>query len=158
MGDRCWLNINVRTDHLDLLVGAIGDEGDEVEECEGEGYTSVIFYEANYALYDELVEACARGAHFLARNGPGDNYGPCAVIGFLGSFYEVATDNEGGYIVRVNNRGDPVQVELADVRQFIEIEARLWQDFSGDSPNGPNTVRGTVPLSEWKTCDKTQNG
>ena len=120
MSDRCYLSVTVEAARLDEFKKIVFGGGDvEVEESSDLAVT-LIDYEANYALYDELVTAAAEGIRFHGYHADGGEYGPGYFFSKGGLYHEwEISKNNNGFCVVVGDDGTIPQDEQENLRMFV---------------------------------------
>jgi hypothetical protein len=121
MSDRCYLTVTVEASKAELFKRIVfGGEGVEVDSRTDLAVTFVD-YEANYALYEELVEAAQNQILFHGYHGNGDEYS-AGYFFSKGSSYQswtVCTNNDG-FCVLVDENGTIPQEEQDKLRVFVQ--------------------------------------
>ena len=120
MSDRCYLSVTVEAARLDEFKKIVFGGGDvEVEESSDLAVT-LIDYEANYALYDELVTAAAEGIRFHGYHADGGEYGPGYFFSKGGLYHEwEISKSNNGFCVVVGDDGTIPQDEQEKLRMFV---------------------------------------
>ena len=120
MSDRCYLSVTVEAARLDEFKKIVFGGGDvEVEESSDLAVT-LVDYEANYALYDELVSAAAEGILFHGYHADGGDYGPGYFFSKGGLYHEwEISKNNNGFCVVVDDDGTIPQDEQEKLRMFV---------------------------------------
>jgi hypothetical protein len=120
MSDRCYISITVEAAKAAVFKQIVfGGEDVETEDTTDLAVT-LVDYEANYALYDELVEAAKNGILFYGYHGSGGEYGAGYFFskGGLYNEWEISSSNNG-YCVVVDENGIIPQEEQENLRMFI---------------------------------------
>jgi len=124
MSDRCYLSITVEAGKVKLFKQIVfGGDDVELEESTDLAVT-MVDYEANYALYDELVEAAKNEILFYGYHGSGAEYGAGLFFSKGGLYHEweISSANNG-YCVVVDKDGTIPQEEQEKLRMFILARA-----------------------------------
>jgi hypothetical protein len=124
MSDRCYLSITVEAGKVKLFKQIVfGGDDVELEESTDLAVT-MVDYEANYALYDELVEAAKNEILFYGYHGSGSEYGAGLFFSKGGLYHEweISSANNG-YCVVVDKDGTIPQEEQEKLRMFILARA-----------------------------------
>ena len=130
MSDRCYLSVTVEAARLDEFKQIVfGGQGAEEQES-SDLAVNLVDYEANYAMYDELVKAAAAGIQFYGYHGEGGEYGPGYFFSKGGIYHEWEISKaNNGFCVVVNNDGTIPQDEQEKLRMFVlarsDVERRL---------------------------------
>lgn len=130
MGDRCYVNIEVRAKDVSKWVELGYDfefEQSELEAIEDEVGSSVSLYceERNYGVsgqdYDLVPDCPMYGYH-----GAGETYGPMAFAWDGKTFMrrEISSDN-GFYTKVAEDTGLVDEADLADLRKFLEFNRKV---------------------------------
>ena len=120
MSDRCYLSVTVEAARLDEFKKIVFG-GDDVEvEKSSDLAVNLVDYEANYALYDELVKAAAVGILFHGYHADGGEYGPGYFFSKGGLYHEwEISKNNNGFCVVVGDDGTIHQDEQEKLRMFV---------------------------------------
>lgn len=124
MSDRCYLSVTVEAGRLTEFKQIVFG-GQNVDEQERSDLAvNLVDYEANYALYDELVEAAAAGILFHGYHADGGEYGPGYFFSKGGLYHEwEISKNNNGFCVVVDKDGTIPQDEQEKLRMFVLARA-----------------------------------
>ena len=127
MGDRCYLSLQGRLRDREEYEQEAGLVPDEAEAGRALSLEAVVRYEceeANYALYTELNELAKKGLVFVGSHGSGSGYGPGSFCAVNGVYAECEETNDGASFVRVDNAGNPLPVEVKELKSYLRLYAR----------------------------------
>lgn len=108
MGDRCYLELTIRQSDLSRFAPYIDVEPDEKwwdrldEEEDLPGIVTGSVYEANYAWYDERMNAAKAGIPFYGYHAEGGEYGSYAFASWAGNLHEAPLNHDGALILAVD--------------------------------------------------------
>ena len=134
MGDRCYLEITLRTCDVGAVREVLGDWFPDETVDDGdtpEGVTRAVIYEANYGYATELIQL-ANTLPFFGRHGAGCAYPAARFAAVDGKYHEADTlDNDDGLVVSVDDAGDVNADELAAIKRFLGFERRAREQVLG---------------------------
>ena len=144
MGDRCFLEITLRREDLSRFaehVNAAPEEEwwdylTEEEECPGVVTASV--YEANYAWYDERMNAAKVDIPFHGYHAEGGEYGSYAFASWAGKLHEAPLSHEGDLVLAVDENLKPITAKARrHLRQYVAALKKIKSDFASARPADP---------------------
>ena len=118
MGDRCYLQVVVANSDVDKFMDIVQRRESWSAMEEHTNHTEFEEYEANYAMYDELMEAAKAGCLFYGYHGSGSEYGPGEFFGADREYSERECGHNGGHIVRTAH-DDIIPEDAAELREFL---------------------------------------
>ena len=147
MGDRCYLEITLRREDLSRFAPHIDaapaeewwDRLDE-EECRPEIVTASV-YEANYAWYDERMNAAKADIPFYGYHAEGGEYGSYAFASWAGKLHEAPLSHEGDLLLAVDENLKPISAKARrHLRQYVGALKQIKADFAKAMPAEPLAV------------------
>lgn len=141
MGDRCWLYLTFRKENEATIArridGPSWKEGDtwydDLENDDGP-CKEVHFYEANYALHEELQELAKKNIPFFVRHGGGGEFNPAIIISMDGQIRDQITDIQGHPVIHVDDFGnaniDELKASMAFANYHGTVEELVKMDIS----------------------------
>lgn len=135
MGDRCFLEISMRREDLSRFAEHVNaapeeewwDNLSEEEDCPG--VVTVSVHEANYAWYDERVEAAKAGIPFYGRHEAGGEYGPYCFVSWCGKMREAPLDHDGNLSIAVDEDLKPIG-DPSFLRRYIRTLKKVKAAFA----------------------------
>ena len=128
MGDRCFMDVWVRKEHVSDFCKAIGEEGSAKPALSTRSWVNMQFDEVNYGCFDERLEAGKKGLIFFGTCTPG-----CAYDGEV--FYSDGREMHsrdagvhGDYIVPMKN-GKVVKGSVTAINKFDKAWKELHEDM-----------------------------
>ena len=141
MGDRCYLEITLRRSDLDRfgkhLDAAPGEEWwDHLdEEANQPGIVTASVYEANYAWYDQRMNAAKADIPFYGYHAEGGEYGSYAFASWAGKLYEAPLSHEGDLMLAVDENLKPISAKARrHLRQYVDALKQIKADFATARP------------------------
>ena len=135
MGDRCYLEITLRRADLDRfgqhLDAAPGEEWwDHLdEEANQPGIVTASVYDANYAWYDERMNAAKDGIDFHGWHAEGGEYGPYEFVAFKGKHLEAERNHDGELVIAVDVNLKPL-TGMAHLRRYTSTLKKVKAAFA----------------------------
>ena len=135
MGDRCYLEINLRRSDLDRfgkhLDAAPGEEWwDHLDEDQDQpGVVTASVYEANYAWYDERAAAAKDGIDFHGWHAEGGEYGPYEFVSFRKKHLEAERNHDGDLVIAVDENLKPI-TGMAHLRRYVRTLKKVKAAFA----------------------------
>jgi hypothetical protein len=120
MGDRCWVEVTVRKDHVERFL-QIADYDPE-SQSESDHVVEFQFQEVNYGMGSQLDEAAADGLEFYGHHTAGDSYGSSEFFSDGKGSVEYIPTGDDGYGIVVS--GSTPSERWARLR---ELETRIAQ-------------------------------
>ena len=103
MGDRCYLEVYVATVHVERFSQIVfGESAIKAGFEHFDGAMLTVDDQADWGLYDELLEAAEAGCIFEGNHGAGSNYGGAMFAAYGGKVAYISTDGSGESMVPVN--------------------------------------------------------
>ena len=138
MGDRCYLEINLRRSDLDRfgkhLDAAPGEAWwDHLDEDQNQpGIVTASVYEANNAWYDERCAAAKDGIDFHGWHAEGGEYGPCGFASFRKKHLEVAHNHDGELVIAVDENLKPL-TGMAHLHKYVRVLKKVKAAFAREA-------------------------
>ena len=137
MGDRCYLEITLRREDLSRFaphIDATAEEGwwDRLDEDDANpGIVTASVYEANYAWYDERMNAAKADIPFYGYHAEGGEYGSYAFASWAGKLHEAPLSHEGDLVLAVDESLKPISAKARrHLRQYVGALKQIKADFS----------------------------
>lgn len=147
MGDRCYLEITLRREDLSRFAPHIDATPEEEwwdrleEEEDRPGVVTASVYEANYAWYDERMNAAKANIPFYGYHAEGGEYGSYAFASWAGKLHEAPLSHDGYLVLAVDENLKPITAKARrHLRQYVAALKKIKSDFA--------SARTADPLEE----------
>ena len=137
MGDRCYLEITLRREDLSRFAPHIDAAPEEKwwdNLDEEEGHPDVVtasVYEANYAWYDERMNAAKADIPFYGYHAEGGEYGSYAFASWAGKLHEAPLSHEGDLVLAVDSNLKPISAAARrQLRQYVTALKEIKASFA----------------------------
>ena len=147
MGDRCYLEITLRRSDLPRFAPHIDAAPEEEwwdhldEEQDRPEIVTASVYEANYAWYDERMNAAKANIPFHGYHAEGGEYGSYAFASWAGKLHEAPLSHEGDLVLAVDENLKPITAKARrHLRQYVAALKMIKSDFA--------SARSADPLEE----------
>ena len=144
MGDRCYLEITLRRSDLDRFGKHLDAAPEEEwwdrldEEDDRPGVVTASVYEANYAWYDERMNAAKADIPFYGYHAEGGEYGSYAFATWAGKLHEAPLSHEGDLVLAVDENLKPITAKARrNLRQYVAALRKIKSDFASAGPADP---------------------
>ena len=141
MGDRCYLEITLRRSDLSRFAPHIDVAPDEEwwdhldEEQDRPGIVTASVYEANYAWYDERMNAAKADIPFYGYHADGGEYGSYAFASWAGKLHEAQLSHEGDLVLAVDEHLKPISAAARrQLRQYVAALRKIKDSFAMAMP------------------------
>ena len=141
MGDRCYLEITLRREDLCRFAPHIDATPEEEwwdrldEEEDRPGVVTVSVYEANYAWYDERMNAAKADIPFHGYHAEGGEYGSYAFASRAGKLHEAPLSHEGDLVLAVDENLKPISAKARrQLRQYVAALKEIKASFAKAMP------------------------
>lgn len=141
MGDRCYLEITLRREDLSRFAPHIDAAPDEEwwdhldEEQDRPEIVTASVYEANYAWYDERMNAAKADIPFHGYHAEGGEYGSYAFASWAGKLHEAPLSHEGDLVLAVDENLKPISAAARrQLRQYVAALKEIKASFAMAMP------------------------
>ena len=142
MGDRCYLEITLRREDLSRFAPHIDAAAEEKwwdNLDEEEGHPDVVtasVYEANYAWYDERMNAAKADIPFYGYYAEGVEYGSYTFASWAGKLHEAPLSHEGDLVLAVDENLKPISAAARrQLRQYVVDLKEIKASFAIAMPS-----------------------
>ena len=137
MGDRCYLELTLCRSDLSHFAPHIDSTPNEAwwdhldEDADHPEEVTVSVHEANYAWYDERMNAAKAGIPFYGTHGEGGEYGSYAFASWAGKLHEVPLSHDGDLVLAVDENLKPVcATARRHLRQYVSALRKIKSHFA----------------------------
>ena len=141
MGDRCYLEITLRHEDLSRFAPHIDAAPEEEwwdhldEEQDRPEIVTASVYEANYAWYDERMNAAKADIPFHGYHAEGGEYGSYAFASWAGKLHEAPLSHEGDLVLAVDEHLKPISAAARQqLRQYVAALRKIKDSFAMAMP------------------------
>ena len=138
MGDRCYLEITLRTKDLRRFneVTGLGDDWwDQELDAPAGGLIRVAVHEANYALYSERETAAKAGIPFMGAHGEGGDYAGFTFASIRGAQRESEVNRDGELVLAVDRALKPLN-GTRHIRSYLRKVRAVEKLFGLEEDDG----------------------